>query len=143
MSTKKNTDGQSDSVVYDLSQLDTAKASDEGAELELRHPKTGEVLGGPVIILAGPDSEIVRGAQRKLTNKRLKGRRTKVDAEMIEDEQLEVLALSTLGWRDIACDGAVLPCSKENAKMLYGRFPWIREQVDEFVGERGNFIKSS
>jgi len=128
---------------FDLASLDTIAASNEGEWMNVMHPKTDEPIGAR-IKLAGPDSDIVKKAQNKITNRRLKGRgRNKLDAESINEEQVEMLASCTLGWEGIVVNGEEVKFSKDNAVNLYLKYPWIMEQVNIFIGDRANFIKSS
>jgi hypothetical protein len=127
-------------------------SANEGAVLEVRHPVTGLPLTlddqTPVrITLVGMDSEQYRAAVRARTNKRIKAAaetsRSQVSAEMLENEGLDILVACTLGWEGIFVKDAPLPFSPENAKTLYARLPFLREQVDSFIGDRGNFLKAS
>ena len=135
----------------DLSSLDTVSASAEGASLELRNPVSDAVLrdeksGEPVTItLVGTDSrdymKITHDIQNRRLGKRLgKGGRLKTTAEEIDADALELLVASTKSWQHIIVDGAELSFSAANARMLYTRFPWIKEQVDEFIADRSNFL---
>ena len=62
----------------------------------------------------------------------------------IENDTIELLAAVTAGWRgDFVLDGTPLPYTEHNAQQLYRRFAWIREQVDQAVGNRANFLPRS
>ncbi|TAA54015.1 hypothetical protein [Shinella sp. JR1-6] len=132
----------------DLASFDTVKSAGEGAVMEVLHPADGTVLkddnGQPITItLMGADSEKAKRRQRAEINKRLKsGRNTKITAEEMEENGVNLLALCTLSWSGIKLDGHLLECNAENAAMIYQRMPWLREQVDTFVGDRGNFLKA-
>jgi hypothetical protein len=132
----------------DLATLDIVKSAGEGAVMEVVHPVEGTVLkddnGQPITItLMGADSEKAKKRQRAEVNKRLKsGRNNKITAEELEENGVNLLALCTLSWSGIKLDGQLLECTAENAAMLYQRTPWLREQVDAFVGDRGNFLKA-
>jgi hypothetical protein len=119
--------------------------SDEGAELVVLHPGTGERLD-VVIQLAGHDSEAWRRAQHELAASVLKKQKTGdgiAEAfEQRESNTAKVLASVTLGWTGIEEDGREVPFSKSNAVRLYKTYPWLREQVDRFVGNRANFFRS-
>jgi hypothetical protein len=131
----------------DLATLDTVKGAGEGAVMEVLHPGDGTVLkddnGQPITItLMGADSEKAKKRQRMEINKRLKnGRNSKITAEEMEENGVNLLALCTLSWSGIKLDGRLLECSTENAAMVYQRSPWLKEQVDTFVGDRSNFLK--
>lgn len=131
----------------DLKDLDSIGAAEMGAEMSLRHPVTKEVLlqadkKTPIKIkLAGTDSERWRSAQRKRTNARLKSRQRSLTAEELESEGLELLVECTLGWQGMVYSGTPLECTPSNVRMVYQERPWVREQVDEFMGDRANFMK--
>jgi hypothetical protein len=135
----------------DLSKLDTTVAAEEGAELQLRNPIDDSVLrdeksGDPVVIMVvGTDSKeymrVTHAIQNRRLGKRLgKGSRPKMTAEELEADALELLVASTKGWKHIVVDGAELAYSEKNVRTLYQRFPWIKEQVDEFIADRTNFL---
>lgn len=130
--------------LVDLSNLDTNKASEVGAVLEVLHPTANTPLGIK-ITLAGVDSDLYRRTINKNVNKRVQrmkpGQSLPFTAEEQEESSLELLAICTLGWENVVVDGEAIPHSKENAKELYARFPWIREQVDMFIGDRANFLR--
>jgi hypothetical protein len=143
---------------FDLGSLDTKKACDAGAVLELRHPDTGKGLG-IFITLAGVDSEAyvkasnriaARRANLNMTPARMKkvraGRPVDVTEEDIgaqQDDGIQLLAAVTLSWEGVLVDGNEVACGQEQAVSLYSRFPWIRQQVDEWVSERANFLAGS
>ncbi len=128
---------------FDLSNLDTGAAAEMGAVLEVLHPIDNTPLGLK-ITLAGADSDIYRQFVNKTGNKRMQrmkpGQFRPPSAEEQEESGLSLLAACTLSWEGVVVDGQELPCSKDNAKTLYRRFPWIREQVDQFIGDRANFL---
>lgn len=151
---------------FDLASLDTCKASDEGADIVILHPVTKEPLGIYVSIL-GKHSETFRELVKERTNKRIKedslnarrGKFGKVKtAEEYEAEAIEMLCACTTGWGkctltkdgDIAektsttflFDGEQLPYNPKNGKTVYGRLIWLRQQVDDAIGDLENFIKA-
>lgn len=136
----------------DLSTLDITASAEEGAVMELRHPASHAVLVDAdkkplTITLAGDDSERVRKAQRAATNRRLamQGRRSgnKLTAEELEADGIDVLAAATVAWTGIVLDGQPLDCTPANAKTVYARLPWIREQAETFTADRANFLRAS
>lgn len=132
----------------DLSSLDTRKAAGDGAKYQLRHPVEDTPIttddGKPVTItVIGTDSEAFRRAAQAQANSRLKhGQRSRVTAETVESDATDLLVACTTGWSGIVVDGKELDFSAENARALYDRFPWIREQVSAFAAERANFLKA-
>lgn len=155
-------------VAFDLASLDTGKASDDGAEVELTHPISGAPLGMFINVL-GKHSQVFRDHLKERTNARLRkdalARRRGKDpetptAEQAEAEAVELLTLCTLGWRTetyeldankkkvvksneptLLLNGEQLTFNANNATMLYDSMIWVREQVDAFIGDLENFIK--
>ena len=128
---------------FDLTNLDTSDAAEKGAVLEVLHPSDNTPLGIK-ITLAGADSDVYRQTVNKAVNKRVQrlrpGQSLPFTAEEQEESGLNLLATCTLAWEGVVVEGEELPCTKENVKMVYKRFPWIREQVDQFIGDRANFL---
>lgn len=128
----------------DLAELDLSDA----ATMEVRHPGTGSVLtdgdGDPVAIrLYGTDSDAYLNGRRMMVNRAVrKGGRTQT-AEEFEEDAISLLAACTAGWSGIDLDGKPFAYNAANAKTLYRRFPWLRDQVDAFIGDRANFSKAS
>jgi len=123
-----------------------SEASLDGEFMEICHPSTGEPLidndGNVVgISLVGRDSSEYRGAQRSITNRRLSRKsNSAITAERLESEGNEVLARCTKSWVGIVLEGESLECNFANALKLYNKVHWLKEQVDEFVSERSNFL---
>ena len=131
----------------DLSKLDMNEAASRGAEMVLRHPSSGEELftdDEPIIFqLLGSDSAEYRQRIRAAANKSInKGRRTQT-VERLEQESIDLLAGVTVDWSGVVVDGEAVEFSHNAAKKLYTEYAWIREQVDEFVGERSNFLSNA
>jgi hypothetical protein len=127
----------------DLSTIDLTKSAEAGADLTLEHPVTGEPLD-IIITLAGTDSASYRAKQKEIQNKRITkmARGKKADFSITDDEACDILAGCTLGWVGILESGKELEFSVLNAKDLYIKHFWIREQVDAFMGDRANFFSS-
>lgn len=128
-----------------------ALATDAPVRMVIRHPGTGEPLtdeaGEPAWIdLYAMDSKAGLTQQRAARNRRLQSRARKINAEDLEQEGIDLLAALTAGWRLLGLDGTPLdvPCSRANAAELYAEpaLAWIREQVDVFVADRGNFLRT-
>src|SRR4030067_1343138 len=104
---------RSNTMSFDLAELDTISACDKGFELELIHPKLKTPMGWFVNIL-GSDSTEFRSYTRQRTNERLrkdacaqkrgKDPETRT-VEKIEEENIELLVLCTKGWRGIILNG--------------------------------------
>lgn len=130
----------------DLAALDTGAGAEEGRELQVRHFKTGEPIGLTLQLL-GTDSatyeRAVRAQQRATQDRLVANRAKRITAEEVDDNALELLVALTRGWSPFDLDGKDYPYSAANARGLYRRFRWIREQADEFAGDRANFLPRS
>lgn len=129
----------------DLSALDVRKGADAGFELQLQHPQSAAPL--PIwITVLGADSDVYQSAlreqSRKRTDRLARGRRAPVTPEEVEAAALDLLSGITIGWRaECTLDGQPFPAfSQSEARKLYARFPWVREQVDVAMGDRANFF---
>lgn len=134
----------------DLSTLDTAELANQGALLELRDPAGNPVLQedrSPVTLtVLGEDSDIVTQVNNRNANQFLRGTSAggqAVTAEMSRTNEINKFATATVGWSGIVVDGEEVAFSPDAAKALYRRFPWIRDQVRAFIGDRANFTKAS
>lgn len=129
--------------------LSTLEPTTDSVPVPLRHPTTSERLlsdaGAPITIsIVGMDSEQFRTRHRAIINRRLNaGKKAKVTAEEIEAESIDTIAACITGWQHVELDGKALEFSKANAKALLTRLPWLREQLDEAIADRANFLKTS
>jgi hypothetical protein len=119
--------------------------ADDGAEMVVMHPGTGDATDA-VITLAGMDSRAWRAASHKLRSNVFSDGadqdRVVKAFEMSEQHVAELLASVTLSWKNVKDGGPDLECTRENAKKLYVKYPWLREQVNRFAGNRANFFRS-
>jgi hypothetical protein len=123
----------------DLASLDTGKNSDEGVWMELESPKDGEPLGMHIKVL-GKDSKEYKSQIRKNNDKKLKKGFRNLKFEKIETEEIELLTACTADWKGVVYNGEELEFSRENVRWLYKTYSWAKEQVDEFIGDRSNFL---
>lgn len=136
-------------VDFDLSGLDSKAGCDAGAAVSIFNldgSSRRDKEGNPVTItVLGLDSEVYRKAQRRNTNKRFARRNpTKITAEELDVEALDVLAVCTVGWSGFTDrTGAPVPCTPANARALYEQAPEVRDQVDRFINDRASFLPTS
>ena len=122
----------------DLSQYEQRNLADEGVWMEVEDP-SGNPLGIH-ILLAGNDSQAYQKELRKHQDKMLKKNKMKISAEEAENQNLNLLSACTLNWQGVEYQGVELECNRENIRWLYKNFPFIREQADDFIGDRANFL---
>lgn len=123
---------------------------DKPARMILVHPTNRQPLRDAkgkdaYIELYSSDSDIARRHQQAIQRRRLaqRGRTIRITPEELEAEAVEFLASLTAAWHLVGLRGDHIdvPFSVENARELYAAAPlaWLREQVDEYVADRGNF----
>lgn len=135
--------------MFDIAQLDIATGSDEGRQMQVRHPKGGVVTdseGKPVTItLLGFYSKRFREKDREITQRRIEQARLGIQPspEDAERDAVERLAAVTVAWSFDTLDGQPFPCTEENAKRFWSdrRFAAIRAQADQFIANDGNFTR--
>lgn len=132
----------------DFKTLDLTPSAEKGSAMVVRHPVTDEDLtdakGKPVTItLLGNHSREFRQKVDEMSRRQNK-RRNSDNLTLAEAERraAELLAAVTVSWSGVEWEGQKLECNRENAEMLYRELPWVRTQVDEFVGDVGNFFKT-
>lgn len=148
---------------FDLAALDTSTGSDNGAEIELKHPTTRKPLGIFIGVLGKHGQtfrETVKERQNETIRKAALAERQGLDPELTTAEQMEasatdLLVVCTTGWRTvvkndkgevvsetptITFEGKPLEFNVPNARLLYTRLLWMRTQVDEAVGNLELFI---
>lgn len=115
---------------------------EDGSEMVVLHPTTGEPLVDDngqtaTIKLAGVDSEIYRKASNRITNRRFKKNRSQqMTVERMEADTLEIICACTLQWTGLLIGGQV----PKNAEELYSGAKWLRQQADEFMQDRANYL---
>lgn len=147
----------------DFRALDYKMNAERGASVPLTHD--GEAVmdpaGKPMLItVQGRDSAAFRRASLERMRDRKGDDITAERLDEIEADAAAILAACTTGWSwmfdpasfDAATrdDGTLdeskvkaLPFSRDNAEMIYARFPAFREQVDAFLVDRGNFTPAA
>jgi hypothetical protein len=131
---------------FDLNSLKPVMA-DDGAVLNIVHPETEELIDGMTITLLGQDSKVYRklqmGKQQAALNRMAKGKKAiDLDAEKLSEDSIEDLVKLTTAWTGFALDGKKLEFTPDNVRMVYTDWAWIKEQVQEFVGNRANFFRT-
>ena len=129
-------------MTFDLATLDTAKVAEEGAELRVAHPTTGEDLG-ITITLIGTDSKTFRDISKSRATASLKKKTREIDLDQNESDAVDLLAKCTKGWSGVTENGKEVAFSFDNAVQLYTKYLWLREQIDRFMADRSNFLPSA
>ena len=116
----------------DIADLFTADAHETGSEMRVKGPD-GKFLD-MYIMLRGIDSLTARQAINEV-------KRTIAKGGDREQAEVEAVVKFTLGWRGFMNGDKEWEFTEDHARQLYTKAPYIREQADLFVSERGNFTK--
>lgn len=136
----------------DLKSYDITAQAEAGADLELMLPNGTAVIDEktkrPVTIkLLGVDSRKYQDLMHKVANRRMsrraKSRKALTSSEEVDSDQLELLVKMTVDWFGLVLDGKPLEFTEENVRMVYTQFAWIREQAEDFIQDRANYLGES
>lgn len=135
--------------MFDLSQYDSKKFADEGAKLELALPDGTPVFTDEegeeraTITLLGQDSKTFTALTHNKNQARLKRgarRAARISTRELEEDALDLAVACTRDWNLPPWDGERLECTAANARKVYKAFPWILDQVSDFIVDRSNFL---
>jgi len=117
-----------------LSELYTTDIHDAGSELTVLDGEGNET---PLKIkVAGLDSAVFRSNTKTQQKAYIEALREKKEFDD-EDLVIDGLVSCTIGWR-----GTDQKFDKVLCKELYLKAPFVKDQVDRFIGERANFTKA-
>lgn len=133
-----NTDKQP----FDIANLDVTTHSEEGMDVEIINPRTGEKIG-LVITVKGAFSArfqelVARQKKRDAIRKNNPVARAVADED---DDTAQVLSEVTIGWKGMVENGKEVVFSKAEAFRVYDKYPIIRGQVLTAALDVANFIK--
>lgn len=121
----------------EVGSLYTVEASEQGAEVQIRDPRTRKPLD-VFIRVKGIDSKDFRECKRRRQKVELEAMAENRDFDA-EDLNLQMLVDLTIDWRGLMDEGKEYTYSPERCRKLYEQSPAIREQVDVFIANRRNF----
>lgn len=151
--------------LFNIATLGLISEAEQPVALSIVHPQSKAEVG-IYIDLVGKDSEAYRALNRKLQNKRFvelrKSRTLTMTAEQNEEETIRLLAACVRTWRSREfeiVDGKPVPterlnttffngteyleCNVKNVEWVLRNCPEVREQVEDFIQDRTNFLKGS
>lgn len=124
----------------EIGEICTREAHEQGAEINILHPATGEETDLFITVL-GPDSREWRKAIKTDLTKLLAKKAQGITEEDLVDSDIDKLVSITSGWRGLTDKGEEVKFSPEKCKQLYSDSPRIMDQVDRFIGDSRNFTK--
>jgi hypothetical protein len=116
----------------DIQNLYTVEEHEAGAEMQV-HGKDGKPAKCFLTIV---------GLDSKTWNKALKKNKRKLASDDSQDASAELYAECVIAWRGFTDNGEKLEFSKAGIKGLLLSAPYIVKQIDDFIVNRVNFIKS-
>lgn len=130
---------------FDLSTFDAnLQKQEEGLPVEIKHPATDEPLG-ITIWVACYESERVMALARAIGNKVKQERAKKPNKvgklEQDEERMRSLAVAATVKWEGVEYEGQKLEFTQDNALMIYEKFHFIQDAIEEFGGDRANFFK--
>lgn len=111
--------------------------------VDIKHPANGEPIGLRITLRPDTDPAVV-AARRRFLNERL-ARRGKITAEKLEQQQNVVIAAAVAGWEwkgELTFEGSKPEFSETNLLKVLKKLPWVREQIDEELGDAAAFFQS-
>lgn len=95
------------------------------------------------LVLMSHDSEVYKKKSREIVNKRIQDQRKNpkyiLPPERVDAESDELLAAVTVGGK-LFMDGKEIDVNSKNIIPIYSKYLWIREQAENFVHDRSNFL---
>lgn len=133
--------------MIDLSNLDLQAQADNGFTLQLLHPIDNTDLPGMTIRIRGDKSRAVETFERarikdiQKREKMRKGKNQDLEFTMEELEQMaiEAAVVRVVGWTGFTENGNEVAFTEENAKTVFAKYKWIRDQVREAAEDLDNF----
>lgn len=131
-------------MMITLDAFNTKTRANAGVEVELRLLANG-APSGVFIKIMGTDSEVFREIQEERERAAAERIASGQSANLTRDERTkltcEALARCTVGWRNLMqSDGSPLEFSHNAAFQLYLDYPAIRDQINEEMAKRANFV---
>lgn len=123
--------------------------TDDTIVVVLKHPVTEEILTKDdgkemTITVYAPHAGVYKSTIHEQTNKRIqkaaKGKKVVFTAEELENTTLELLAKTTKDW-SIQLNGKSPKFSVAEAVDLYGKLPWLKQQVLDAQEDFSAFLK--
>ena len=125
-----------------LKNFTTRDAANRGVWVSIPDPLDGTDSGFRIQIL-GKDSDAYRKVEATQRERAVRTANTtgnfRITPEAIEQNALELLAVSTIGWDGLEDNGVDVPFTQDKAKELYREYPFVREFVDRSVADRSLF----
>lgn len=134
-------------TLMDLAGLDFSEKSENFADMIVIHPVTQEEMISPdgefvTITLLGMESAVAKRMTKARAQKQLNARKNKIDIDEARAFTTSLQAKLIVKSHGLMENGQELDMTDPSVAVdVLTRFSWLREQIDEFVTDRGNFYK--
>lgn len=112
--------------------------------IEILHPASNQPTGLKITLLP-PGDDKVEAARRKQMNRRMNSRNTKMTAEQIEAENMEILLVYVGGWEwtgTASFQGEKLEHNPDNVRRVLKSARWIRDQISGELEHAADFYEA-
>lgn len=93
-----------------------------------------------IFTVVGQDSKAYRRRKHELVDA-LRARQKTLKSAQIDTEALKLVAAGVTGWSGIPWEGGLLEFSDENLLKFLDLYRPAFDQVNEFIGDRTNFLR--
>lgn len=125
-----------------LSSFGTRNTANSGVVIEIPDPSTGAPTGFKVKIL-GKDSDAYRKVESEQRERAIRAANTtgtfRVSPEVIENNALELILASVIGWEGLEDENGPVPFSREKLRETLVEYPYLREVLDRNIADRSLF----
>jgi len=127
--------------------IDAVLAQDEqGAPTPILQPNgepyRAEDGSDATVTFLGPESKRVRAAIAANTRRLMRARKQKFDDADLRANRVEIAIAASTAWHGWTADGAELPCTPENLRVLY-RADHILQQAEAAINGHADFFTTS
>lgn len=125
--------------------LDAFDLSNATAVFELKHPGTREPIIGDdgkpfTITFRSADHKEVVAKRDARINDRLAHGGPVVTVDGLQKQTIDLLVDAAVSW-NLVWKGEAPECTPQKAREIFTEAAWLREDADNFVGTRRNFLK--
>jgi hypothetical protein len=129
-------------MTFDFEKYDTVSNGDAGRWMPVVAP--GNHKTDAAVCLYGSDGRVYNQAMLTVARAKIERMRaagqTNLDPADANQDQDELLIACVKDWKGVTLAGAELPCTPDNVRTMFERFPWFKEQCSKFVHQRTNYL---
>ena len=108
-------------------------------KVNILHPVTNEKTD-IFFNVHGSDSKEYRQGIRDIMAARITSNEAGETSKYFEDDEIQLLIKCTIGFEGILIDGEVPEFTEEVLTNIFSEYPFIKTQLDRFIGTKANFF---